>query len=222
MSTTAIDSKSVTQQTVGHDDARVVFAHAMGLVALTTGGTALGAYLARDFTGGAGIGLFVLALGAIFGLSISSARGHEHLAIGFLFALGLLLGASVGPVLAGYAKTDPASLWQAVGATAAFIAALGSFGYATRRDLSGWTRSLFWALLGLIAFGLVAIFVSIPGANTIYAALGLVVFGGFTVFDFNRLRRSGQQEAVPIAASIFLDVLNVFLLFLDLSGGERD
>jgi hypothetical protein len=38
-------------------------------------------------------------------------------------------------------------LWQAAGATAAFVAALGAYGYATRRDLSSWARGLFWALL---------------------------------------------------------------------------
>jgi FtsH-binding integral membrane protein len=49
-----------------------------------------------------------------------------------------------------------------------------------------------------------------------------VIFGGFTLIDFNRLRRSGVDDAVPIAASIFLDIFNVFLLFLDLFGGQRD
>ena len=67
----------------------------------------------------------------------------------------------------------------------------------------------------------VTIFASIPGANIIYAVLGLVIFGGFTIFDFNRLRRATQTGAVPIAASIFLDLFNVFLLFVELFGGGR-
>jgi modulator of FtsH protease len=49
-----------------------------------------------------------------------------------------------------------------------------------------------------------------------------VIFGAFTIFDFNRLRRSTSDEAVPIAAEIFLDVFNVFLFALDLFGGTRD
>ena len=70
-------------------------------------------------------------------------------------------------------------------------------------------------------FGIVAIFVAIPHANIIYAVLGLVIFGGFTIFDFNRLRRAKPGSAVPIAASIFLDIFNVFLFFLQLFGGGR-
>jgi len=128
----------------------------------------------------------------------------------------------VGPVLAEYAHTDPAALWQATGATAAFIGALGAYGYATRRDLSSWARALFWALLALIVFGIVAIFAAIPHANIIYAVFGLAIFGGFTIFDFNRLRRTEANDAIPIAASIFLDIFNVFLLFLELFAGERD
>jgi FtsH-binding integral membrane protein len=64
--------------------------------------------------------------------------------------------------------------------------------------------------------------VSIPGGNVIYAVAGLVIFGGFTIVDFNRLRRSTPDAAVPIAAGIFLDIFNVFLLVLDLFGGKRD
>jgi modulator of FtsH protease len=52
--------------------------------------------------------------------------------------------------------------------------------------------------------------------------LGLVIFGGFTVFDFNRLRRADMASTVPIAASIFLDIFNVFLLLLNLFAGGRE
>ena len=76
-------------------------------------------------------------------------------------------------VLNDYAQADPAALWQAAGATGAFVAGLGAIGYATRRDLSSWYRVLFWALLALIVFGLVAIFVSIPNANLIWSVAGL-------------------------------------------------
>jgi modulator of FtsH protease len=154
--------------------------------------------------------------------NLASARGREQLATALLFGLGLLLGLAVGPVINAYANANPAPLWQAAGATAAFVAALGAYGYATRRDLSSWGRTLFWALVGLIAFGIVAIFVSIPNGNLIYAVAGLVIFGGFTIFDFNRLRRSTPDAAVPIAASIFLDVFNIFLLALELFGGRRE
>jgi FtsH-binding integral membrane protein len=203
------------------DRTRALLGQVMGYVAVTVGFTALGAYIGRDLSGGAGLLFFIAGFGCIIGLNVATARGREQLAIVLLFGLGLALGLAVAPVIADYAEGDPSALWQAAGATAAFIAGLGAYGYATRRDLSSWGRTLFWALLALIVFGLVAIFVSIPGANIIYAVGGLVIFGGFTIFDFNRLRRTDQRGAVAIAASIFLDVFNVFLLFLQLFGSRE-
>jgi FtsH-binding integral membrane protein len=202
-------------------DARELLGQVMGFVAVTVGFAALGAYLGRDLTGVTGLVLFIGAFASIFGLHIAAAKGREHLAIGLMFGLGLLLGLAVAPVIADYANGDPSTLWQAAGATAAFVAALGAYGYATRRDLGSWGRTLFWALLGLIAFGIVAIFVSIPNSNVIYAVAGLGIFGAFTIYDFNRLRRASADGAVAIAASIFLDIFNVFLFWPDLLGGER-
>jgi len=43
------------------------------------------------------------------------------------------------------------------------------------------------------------------------------VFAGLTMADFQRLRRSTDTGSAPLlAASIFLDALNVFLFFLRL------
>jgi FtsH-binding integral membrane protein len=213
---------ALSAQPITRDQARALLGQVMGFVAVTIGFTALGAYLGRDLSGATGLLLFIGALACVLGLNVAAAKGREQLAIGLLFGLGLLLGLAVAPVIAEYADTDPSALWQASGATAAFVAGCGAYGYATRRDLSSWARTLFWALLGLIVFGIVAIFVSIPNGNLIYAVAGLGIFGAFTIFDFNRLRRSTTDAAVPIAAAIFLDVFNIFLLALGLFGGQRD
>jgi FtsH-binding integral membrane protein len=164
---------------LSRDDARTVFGQVMGLVALTLGCLALGAYIGRDLSGGWGILFFIAGFACIFGLNVASTRGNEQLAITLLFGLGLLLGLALGPVLSSYVEADPAPVWQAAGATGGFVASLGAVGYATRRDLSSWYRVLFWALLGLILFGLVAIFVSIPNEGIIWSVAGLVIFGGY-------------------------------------------
>src|SRR3954467_4471588 len=216
------DQPALPGRPIAHDLSRALLGQVMGLVAVTVGFSALGAYLGRDLSGATGLVLFIGAFACIVGLNVAAAKGREQLAIGLLFGLGLLLGLAVAPVIADYANADPSALWQSAGATAAFVAGCGAYGYATRRDLSSWARTLFWAILGLIVFGIVAIFVSIPNGNLIYAIAGLGIFGAFTIFDFNRLRRAETEGAVPIAASIFLDIFNVFLLFLGLFGGQRD
>ena len=56
----------------------------------------------------------------------------------------------------------------------------------------------------------------------IYSVLGLVIFAGYTMFDFRRLRLSRDIRSAPLlAASIFLDILNVFLFFLQIFSREQ-
>ena len=218
----AYNELAVRGAAISRDRSRAVFGQVMGLVAVTVGCSALGAYIGRNLTGRTGILLLLVAMGCVVGLNVATTRGHEQLAVGLLFGLGLVLGIAVGPVLAYYAKAQPSILWQATGTTAGFVAGLGAYGYATRRDLSSWARTLFWALVALIILGVVTIFVAIPNGHIIYGVLGLLIFGGFTIFDFNRLRRADMASAVPIAASIFLDIFNVFLFMLRLLGGGRN
>jgi modulator of FtsH protease len=198
------------------DQSHALFGQTMGLVAITTGFFALGAYLGRDLSQGWGLVLFIASFGLLLGLNYAASRS-EQLAIAFLFGFGVLVGLATAPTIAYYAETNPQSVWQAGGATALFIAGFGAAGYATRRDLSGVARVCFWALLALIVFGIIAIFVNIPNSALIYSIVGLVIFAGFTMYDFQRLRKTKDIRAAPLlAASIFLDVLNVFLLLLSL------
>lgn len=203
-------------QTVGEAG---VFGQVMGLVAATVAFFTLGAYLGRDLSQGASLICFFAGFGCIIGLNF--ARRSEALAITLLFAAGLALGLGLGGGLDAYAEVAPGVVYQAAAATTLFVAALGSIGYMIRRDLSAGYRFLFVALLGLIVFGFIGLFVSMPGANVIYSVLGLAIFGGYTLLDFNRMRRAGMEEAVPLAAGIFLDVLNIFLFFLRIFGGRQ-
>lgn len=199
-----------------------LFGQTMGLVAVTTGLFTLGAYLGRNLSAGWGLGLFVAAFICLIALNFA-VRQSEQLALGLLFGFGLLTGLAMAPTVAYFTNTDPQAVWQAGGATALFIAAFGVAGYATRRDLSGLARFLFWALLALIAFGIVLIFTAIPHGSLIYAIVGLVIFAGYTMLDFQRLRASGDVETAPLlAASIFLDILNVFQFFLTLFSRARE
>ena len=200
--------------TASPDQTRTLFGQTMGYVAVTTGLFALGAYLGRNLSYGVGLFLFIAAFACLIGMRFA-VRKSRPLTVGLLLVFGLIIGLAMAPTLAYYANADPQALTQAGGATALFIGGFGAAGYATRRDLSGLARVCFWALLALIVFGIVLIFVHIPNGALIYAVLGLVIFAGFTMFDFQRLRRSQDIGSAPLlAASIFLDILNVFLLFL--------
>jgi uncharacterized protein len=195
-----------------------LFGRVMGLVAITVLCATAGVYVARDWGGAWWFVAWLLALGCLLGLNAANARGNTGAAILLLLAFGALTGASVASTINYYAETDPQAVRQAFGATALFVGVLGAGGYAIRRDLSFLYRFAFFALLALLVAGIVLIFVQIPVAYTLYSFFGLAVFGLYVVIDFNRLRRGGAHEAIPLAAGIFLDVLNIFLFFLRIFG----
>jgi FtsH-binding integral membrane protein len=197
-----------------------LFGRVMRLVALTVGFATLGVWAARGMGGAGWFIAWLLAIGCLIGLNVANSRGNTNLALGLLFGFGLLMGAAVSATVNYYADTDPTAVRQAFGATALFVGGLGSAGYAIRRDLSFLYRIAFWLLLGLIVAGIVVIFARIDAAYTAWSIAGLAIFGLYTVIDFNRLRHGGSEEAIPLAAGIFLDVLNIFLLFLSLFGNR--
>jgi modulator of FtsH protease len=221
-------SEALTYQQMGmtaRNRAHTLFAQTMGYVAITAALFALGAWLGRNLSGGVGIVAYIAAFAALIGMRFA-ARRSVQLTVGLLGAFGLLIGLGTGPAVAYYADADPQAVWQAGGATALFIAGFGAAGYATRRDLAVVARVCFWALVALIVFGIVLIFVHIPGGALAYSVLGLVIFAGFTMFDFQRLRGAQGDDLTSapfLAASIFLDILNVFLFFLQIfSGSDRN
>jgi uncharacterized protein len=212
MSATGYAEQSVSARTPA------LFGRVMALVAVTVAFATLGVWLARNTGGAQWFIAWLLAIGCLIGLNVANSRGNTGLALVLLFAFGLLVGASVSTTINYYSATDPTAVRQAFGATALFVGVLGAGGYAVRRDLSFLYRIVFWLLIALLGTGIALIFVHMQSVYTIWAVFGLGVFGLYTVLDFNRLRHGGANEAIPLAAGIFIDVLNIFLFFLQLFG----
>src|SRR5260370_14307260 len=155
-------SAALTYRQMGGADrgqAHAVFAQTMGYVAATAGLFALGAWAGHGLTGGAGIVAFIAAFICLIAMRFTSRRSLQ-LTVGLLAAFGLLIGLAVAPTIAYYGSMDPRALWEAGGATALFIAGFGAAGYATPRALTAVAPVGFCALLALIVFGIVLIFVN--------------------------------------------------------------
>lgn len=106
-STTTARSAPLARDEVGR-----LLGQTMGLVALTAGLFALGAYVGRDTSGGWAIFWFVAALGVLLAMNAAAQRS-EQLTAGLLFGFGLLLGLACAPTLPYYLGTDPQAVWEA-------------------------------------------------------------------------------------------------------------
>lgn len=161
------------------------------------------------------IGLFLVALGGTWLYNVSdkplfSATGYALVAGPF--------GLMIGPVLGTFA---PSHIAKALVITLVTTAVLGILGAMIPEDLNRWAHYAFGALLILLLGQFIVPFLGV-GALHLWDWVGLVVFGGLVVFDFNRAMHEERtlDKAIDSAADIFLDILNMFLRVASLLGDD--
>lgn len=162
------------------------------LVAVALGFLALGAVVGRGLSDGAAVALSFAGFGMLIAQSLGGERFRTGgFALGWLFAVGLVIGLGLGPVLSAYASADPAAIVQAAGATALVVAVMGAAGFTLDKDLSGWLRPLSYAVFALLLVGLVAVLLG-TGASPLLSLGIAVVSAALILVDFNLLRREAR------------------------------
>jgi FtsH-binding integral membrane protein len=142
--------------------------------------------------------------------------------LGFTFLFTFIEGIWISPLLVLYERMQPGVLGQAGLLTLTTFAVLSLYAVLSRRDFSAWGGFFTIGLWVLIATSLLNMFFRNATASLWLAAGTIFVFGGLLVFDTWRIVRSGaygEDDYVPAAVQIYLDLLNIFLAVLQLLGG---
>ena len=205
------------------------------LLALAMGMTLIGVYIGVQFavqlfTSGMHMLFLLLEIGLIFSAPWWMTRSPLNVILFALFPVlsGLTITPYILYVLLQYAN-GASILFNAFGATAGLSIAAAVFARTTRWDLSGMARGLFFALLGLIIFGILQMFVpSLRGGSTeiLIGGAGIVVFSLFLAYDVQRTQQLARYGANPflLALGVYLDIFNLFLYvlrFMVAISGER-
>lgn len=170
--------------------------------------------------------LMIGTLVCVFALSF--ARANAGLGLALLYALSVMEGLLMGPLLGAIARGYPLGatiIAEAAGLSALLVAGLGTYVWISNKDFGGIGRFLFWGLIALIAVGLISLFVHMsPGIHLIYAVAGAALFVGFTLYDFSNIKqRFGPNDYVIATVQLYLDFINLFWfllqILLTLSGG---
>ncbi len=208
-------------------DRPAVLGKVMGLLGFAFLFTAGGALIGRSLGPGAFLLSIIGSLGTLIALQF--LRNRSPLNLGLLYAFATFEGMALGLILDLYiARGLGAVVLNAAGTTAAVTLAAGAYGYTTKRDLSNLGGFLFVGLIGVIVASLVGIFVQLPMLYVAISAVAALLFTGFLVFDLNRVARSRgatEGQAILLAVSVYLDILNLFLALLRLfgfAGSSRD
>ncbi len=114
--------------------------------------------------------------------------------------------------------------------TAGTFAAMAVIGYTTKKDLSGFGRILWMALIGLIIALVVNIFVGNGVLATIISCVGVLIFVGLTAYDTQAIKKmiqeaDGNEEVLNKigiigALTLYLDFINIFIHLLSIFGSR--
>lgn len=205
-----------------------LFAIAM---ALTVFGVYLGmAYASVLLTNGMHVVFLILELAIIFTSRLWMDKSPLNVVLFGAFPVlsGITVTSYLLLILASYAN-GPAILFNALAATAFMSLAAAVFARTTSWNLGVFGRGLFFAVLGLIALGILQLFVPAfrtPGMELFISGAGVAVFAFFTAFDLQRIQEQARVGANPflLALSLYLDIFNLFLYilrFMTALSGER-
>lgn len=168
-----------------------------------------------------GIVIVVIIVLACCGETRRKAPMNFILLFVFTFAESLVLASN-----ASYYKADAVAM--AVGITAAVCLGLTLFAFQTKWDFTMCGGFLFVAVIILLLFGILAIFIRNQIFQLIYASLGALIFSFYLVYDTqlmlggNHKYSVSPEEYIFAALNLYLDVINIFMYILAIIGNSRD
>ena len=87
---------------------------------------------------------------------------------------------------------------------------------------------LFVAVIVLLVFGIIAIFIPGKIITLIYASLGALIFSMYLVYDTQMMVGGKHKYSISpedyifAALNLYLDIINIFLYILTIIGASRD
>jgi len=139
----------------------------------------------------------------------------------------ILMGLSLTGIFVVYTG---ASIARAFFIAAATFGAMSLYGYLTGRDLTRVGAFLLMGLIGIIVASIVNLVVASPALEFAISVIGVAIFVGLTAYDTQRIKEiyvDGAEggilskKALIGALTLCLDFINLFVMFLCLTGERR-
>jgi modulator of FtsH protease len=169
----------------------------------------------------------MLFLGTFFGASM--VREKPGINVAALFGASFISGLYIAPMLwvvqiqASQGMTlSTAPVRDAFLLTVLGFTGLTSYALLSKRDFSFLGGFLSMGLWVLIGASLLSLFVGGPSLSLAIASVGVLLFGGYILFDTSRiLRDPTNRDPVGAALSLYLNFLNLFLFLLRILSSSR-
>ena len=151
-----------------------------------------------------------------------SARKHKAIGYGMMFAFMFVSGLTLFPAISYYISTlGGLTVLRAFAISAFAFGGTAAYAMISKHDFRFLGSFLFVSVIALIGMGILQFF--FPFSNTaelVFSACGILIFVGYTLYDFSRLTIEGFAERdIPlIVVCIYLDLVNLFLYILQFIG----
>ena len=165
-----------------------------------------------------------LILVIAFRVSISKMNFTTSLICYALYSL--LTGFTVAVLFAMFEGGSIISIFLV---TAVVFAIFGFIGSKLKTPLNKFGAFLIIGLIALVILELINVFLLNNTLEMVLCVIGIVIFIGFIMFDFNRIQAYVDQGtgfdntlALHFAFELYLDFINTFIKLLQLFGKRRD
>jgi FtsH-binding integral membrane protein len=173
-------------------------------------------------------GLIIGELALVIAISAAINRISAATATLMFLAYSALNGVTMASIFLVYTRSSIASTFMVAAGT---FAAMSLYGYATKRDLTGWGSFFFMGLIGIVIASVVNIFLKSAMVTWVVSYIGVFVFVGLTAYDTQKIKMIGQgsfadgesqrKAAILGALTLYLDFINLFLMLLRVMGNRR-
>ena len=166
----------------------------------------------------------------LFGWGALMRRGSASaVQLGF-FAFAAVMGLSMSSIFLVFTSF---SIVQTFLVTAIAFAGLSTYGYVTKKNLSGMGTFLMMGVIGLVVAMIINLFLQSSVMMLAISAIGLLIFAGLTAFYTQEIKNTyvmhaahGDQEWLDKAAfdgalSLYISFLNMFQFLLMFMGQQE-
>lgn len=191
------------------------------LLTLTLIASVIGCYVALDYVEvlkeGWYWGLVVIEFALLFIMSLSK-KVNDNLTFKtmLLYVFTFINGATLSVVIdAQLGAGNGALVMSSIMITAGLFGLLSFFALITKTDFTSIGGYLFVVLIALIIGLLVNIFLESSILETIISIIGVILFSVFIIHDTQNIVK-GNISPIDSVISLYLDIINLFLMVLNL------
>lgn len=220
---------SFAYETSTRDDSQIItfVKETYKLFAASMMAGAVGAYVGVPMAGAIHsmfIPLMILEFGLLIGLQFVKHKPGINLMVmfGFVFMTGLMLGPLLSYTLG--MNGGATVIGNAFAMTSVIFGAMSFYAIKTTKDFTTFAKPLFIALIVIIVFSIINIFLGNPLFSIIISGAVVMLFSVLIIFDTQNIMNGAYETPIDGAIALYLDFLNIFTALLQLFGifGDDD